>query len=188
MKISQSLCCSNGEKHLLCKMALEMIIKGGEFLDGKEAIAQYKEWYKERYGFAPTEKLIDKFCKINSIDIEREEVAKVEEQAEYKICSMLEDVPTVATANSQISYAEENFRALETNHHNLLAEFQEVSAIAQEQGNEIEKLTAHVAKLSMNIGKLLNILDYYKDLLSPSDISKLQEIVKESEDMKNDTD
>jgi hypothetical protein len=154
-------------------------------LDGKEAIAQYKEWYMENYGVKPTEKLIETFCKIKGIDIEqireqtRKEVAKVEEQAEYKVCSVLEDVPTVATASTQISYTEDNFRALETNYHNLLAEFQEVSAIAQFREGEIEELSALVAKQSINIGKLLNILDYYKDMFSPSDIAKLEELKKE---------
>jgi DNA primase catalytic subunit len=163
---------------------------GGEVLDGKEAIAQYKEWYMESYGVKPTEKLIETFCKINGIDIEqvreqnRKEVAKVEEQAEYKVCSVLEDVPTVTTASTQIPYTEDNFRALETNYHNMLAEFQEVSAIAQEQGNEIEKFISLTKKLSVNIVKLLEIMGYYKDLLSPTDASKLQEIVKEIEGCK----
>lgn len=161
-------------------------------MDGKEAIEQYKDWYHENYNRKPTEKLVETFCKIKGIDIEqireqpREEVAKVEEATEYKVCSALDDVPTVASGGTEkLEYTEDNFRALETNYHNLLAEFQEVSAIAQEQGNEIEKLTALVAKLSANIGTLLNILDYYKDMFSPSDISKLQEIVKEVEGMKN---
>jgi succinyl-CoA synthetase beta subunit len=159
--------------------------KGGEVLDGKEAIAQYKEWYFEFYGVKPTEKLIETFCKMKGIDIEqvrkqaREEVAKVENQAEYKVCSVLEDVPTVTTASVQIPYTEENFRALETNYQNLLAEFQEVSAIALEQKQTIEDDNALIVKLSINVGKMLNILDYHKDLLSPSDIGKLKEIKKE---------
>ncbi|HUV84237.1 MAG TPA: hypothetical protein VMV86_00925, partial [Methanosarcinales archaeon] len=119
-------------------------------MDGKEAISQYKEWYIEHYGVKPTEKLIETFCKIKGIDIEqireqtREEVVKVEEQADYKVCSVLKDVPTVATASTQIPYTDENFRALETNYHNLLAEFQEVSAIAQEQGSEISKFEVRI--------------------------------------------
>jgi hypothetical protein len=154
---------------------------GGEVLDGKEAIEQFKEWYMESYGVKPTEKLIETFCKMKGIEIkqEREEVAKVENQAEYKVCSVLEDVPTVATADTKLPYTEENFRALETNYQNLLAEFQEVSAIAQEQKKTIEDDNALIVKLSINIGKLLNIVDYYKDLLSPSEIGKLEEIKRE---------
>jgi hypothetical protein len=72
-----------------------------------------------------------------------------------------------------------NYKALETNYHNLLAEFQEVSAISQEQKQTIEDDGALIVKLSTNIGKLLNMMDYYKDLLSPSDIGKLDEIKKE---------
>jgi uncharacterized protein YfeS len=150
-------------------------------LDGKERIEQFKEWYQEFYGVKPTEKLIETFCKMKGIEIkqEREEVAKVEEKAEYKVCSVSEDVPTVATASTQIPYTEENFRALETNYQNLLADYEEVSAIAQEQKQTIEDDNALIVKLSTNIGKLLNILDYHKDLLSPSDVKKLEEIKKE---------
>lgn len=40
-------------------------------MNAKEAIEGYKEWYKEKFGFGPSEKLIDIFCRINGI--EREE-------------------------------------------------------------------------------------------------------------------
>jgi molecular chaperone GrpE (heat shock protein) len=159
--------------------------KGGEVLDGKEAIEQFKEWYMESYGVKPTEKLIETFCKMKGIDIEkvmeqdRKEVVKVEEPKDYEACSILKDIPTVATADSHIPYSEANFRALDTNYQNLLAEFQEISAIAQEQRKTIEDDNALIVKLSTNIGKLLNILDYYEDFLSPSDKGKLGEIKKE---------
>jgi hypothetical protein len=147
-------------------------------LDGKEAIEQYKEWYKEKFGFPPTEKLIDRFCELRGIKIEREEVAKVED---IKECSVLNDVPVVTNDTSIITnpHMEENYKALETNYHNLLAEHQEVSAIAQEQKQTIEDNSALIVKLSTNMGKLLKIMDYYKDLLSPSDAAKLDEIKKE---------
>jgi hypothetical protein len=152
-------------------------------MDGKKAIEGYKEWYCEHYNTKPTEKLIETFCRINGIEIERKEVAKV---ADYKECSVLNDVPlndvpvvTNETIREINQYTEENYKALETNYHNLFAEFQEVSAIAQEQKNEIQKCAAIIAKLSINIGKLLNIVEYYRELFSPSDIGKLEEIKKE---------
>jgi hypothetical protein len=159
--------------------------KGGEVLDGKEAIEQFKDWYMESYGVKPTEKLVETFCKMKGIDIEkvmeqdRKEVVKVEEPKDYEACSILKDIPTVATADSHIPYSEANFRALDTNYQNLLADHEEVSAIAQEQKQTIEDDNVLIVKLSTNIGKLLNIMDYYKDLLSPSDKGKLEEIKKE---------
>lgn len=117
-------------------------------MDGREAIAQYKEWYYEFYGVKPTEKLIEIFCKIKGIDIEkireqaREEVAKVEESKEYEICSALKDVPTKSTdstAHMAIQYTEENFRALETNYNNLLSDYEEICNISQEQAKIIER-------------------------------------------------
>lgn len=182
-------------------------------MNGKEAIAQYKDWHKERYGFGPTEKLIDKFCEINDIDIERirkqarEEVTKVEDDSivkhsklpwrvekynpcgdeldnQIRICD--EEGRTISHAlyceQSNYEYIVEacnNYEALETNYQNLLAEHQEICAIAQEQKQTIEDGNALIAKLSINVGKLLNILDYYKDLLSPSDVGKVEEIKKE---------
>lgn len=74
-----------------------------------------------------------------------------------------------------------NYEALQANYHNLLAEHQEVCAIAQEQKQTIEDDNALITKLSANIGKLLNIVDYYKDFLSPSDAGKVDEIKKEVE-------
>jgi 4'-phosphopantetheinyl transferase EntD len=153
-------------------------------LDGKEAIAQYKEWYTESYGVKPTEKLIETFCKMKGIDIEkireqdRKEVTNVEE---IKECSVLADVPVVTndTTRAINSHIEENYKALETTYQNLLAEHQEICAIAQEQKQTIEDDNALIVKLSTNIGKLLNIMDYYKDFLSPSDIKMLDEIKKE---------
>jgi hypothetical protein len=171
-------------------------------LDGKEAIIQYKNWYMEHYGVKPSEKLIETFCKLKGIDIEkvreREEVAKVEKEDE--VIMKHSELPWKFNGNEIVSIKDEkcgiagatniedmefiveacnNYEALNTNYHNLLAEFQEVSAIAQEQGNEIEKSTALVVKLSTNTGKLLNIIDYYNDLFSPLDIGKLEEIKKE---------
>ena len=171
-------------------------------MDGKEAIAQYKEWYQEFYGIKPTEKLIDTFCRMKGID--REEVTKVEEnkmkhsELPWKI-DKVNDLWILSSEESEyvergyfpvaqpieesdaefIVEACNNYEALETNYHNLLAEFQEVSAIAQEQKQTIEDGNALIVKLSINMGKLLNILDYYKDLLSPSDIGKVEEIKKE---------
>jgi predicted choloylglycine hydrolase len=153
-------------------------------LDGKEAISQFKEWYQEFYGVKPTEKLIETFCKMKGIDIEkvreqdRKEEAKVEE---IKECSVLTDVPVVTndTTRAINTHIEENYKALETNYHNLLAEHQEICAIAQEQKQTIEDDNALIVKLSTNMGKLLNIVDYYKELLSPLDKGKLDEIKRE---------
>jgi hypothetical protein len=153
-------------------------------LDGKETIEQFKEWYFESYGVKPTEKLIETFCKMKGIEIEkireqdRKEVTNVEE---IKECSVLADVPVVTndTSGAINPHIEENYKALETTYHNLLAEHQEVCAIAQEQKQTIEDDNALLVKLSTNIGKLLNIMNYYKDFLSPSDIKMLDEIKKE---------
>jgi hypothetical protein len=147
-------------------------------LDGKEAISQFKEWYQENYNVKPTEKLIETFCKMKGIKIEREEVAKVEE---IQVCSVLSDVPVVTndTSGAINPHIEENYKALETNYHNLLAEHQEICAIAQEQKQTIEDDNVLIVKLSTNMGKLLNIMYYYKDLLSPSDASKFEEIKRE---------
>jgi archaellum component FlaC len=181
--------------------------RGGEVLDGKEAIAQYKEWYFEFYGVKPTEKLIETFCKIKGIDIEQvreqnREATKVEEGNEgmmkhselpWKVERhgvfksqiidtngkvIANDVDSGMTADYIVEVCN-NYEALNTNYQNLLGEFEEVSSIAKFRSEEIEELSAMVAKMSTNIGKLLNILDYYKDLLSPSDIAKLKEIKKE---------
>lgn len=79
-------------------------------MDGKEAIEQFKEWYFESYGVKPTEKLIETFCKMKGIDIEkireqaRKEVANVEE---IKVCSVLADAPTVASDSAQLVQAKE---------------------------------------------------------------------------------
>jgi hypothetical protein len=170
---------------------LIQIKRGGEVLDGKEAIEQFKEWYMESYGVKPTEKLIETFCKMKGIDIEqvkeqnRKEVAKVEEQAEYKVCSVLQDVPTVATASTQIPFTEENFRALETNYQNLLADYEEVSAIAQAKDREISILVKHLTKATSDIKALLNMIKPYRDMLSAMDFKALQEIEKDVEDLKN---
>jgi len=43
-------------------------------MGGKEAIEKYKEWHIEKYGFPPTEKLINRFCEINSIEIKQKDV------------------------------------------------------------------------------------------------------------------
>ena len=153
-------------------------------MDGKEAIESYKEWYLEFYNVKPTEKLIETFCKIKDIDLDkvreqvREDVAKVEETKER---SVLNDVLVVTneTSGAINPYTEDNYKALETTYQNMLAEYQEVCAIAQEQKQVIENRDVLIVKLSTNMGKLLNIMDYYKDLLSPSDIGKLEKIKKE---------
>jgi hypothetical protein len=153
-------------------------------LDGKEAISQFKDWYIEFYGVKPTEKLIETFCKMKGIDIEkireqdRKEVAKVDE---IKASGVLNNAQVVTNDTSGVinPHIEENYKALETTYQNLLAEHQEVCAIAQEQKQTIEDDNALIVKLSTNIGKLLNIMDYYKDLLSPLDVEKLKEIKRE---------
>lgn len=146
-------------------------------MDGREAISEYKEWYIESYGVKPTEKLIETFCKMKGIDIEqvrkqdREEVAMVEEVKELSS-------DTDLTAHTANQHTEENFKALETNYHNLLAEFQEVSAIAQEQGNEIYTLAKHLTKATSDVKTLLDMLKPYRDMMSAMDFVKLQEIEK----------
>jgi hypothetical protein len=149
-------------------------------LDGNEEVEGYKDWYKEKFGFPPTEKLINRFCEIRGIKMKREEVTKVEE---IKQCSVLNDVPVVTNDTSSVINPNmgENYKALETTYQNLLAEHQEVCAIALEQKQTIEADNALIVKLSTNMGKLLNIVDYHKDLMSPSDIKKLEEIKKEVE-------
>jgi hypothetical protein len=130
--------------------------RGGEVLDSKEAIAQYKEWYFEFYGVKPTEKLIDTFCKMKGIEIEREreEVAKVEEtklkhsKLPWRL-EIIDDEPTIVNADKEPLIAGtddafivevcNNYEALETNYQNLLSDYEEICTIAQEQAKIIER-------------------------------------------------
>lgn len=153
-------------------------------MEAKEAILQYKDWYKERYGFAPTEKLIDKFCKLNSIEIKQEEVAKVEEAEKYKICSILKDVATVTNAGTEpiatIPYTEANFRALETNYQNLLGEYEEVCAVTKLKDKENDVLIARedvlVASIEAIIVVLVVLVEPFKDQMQPENLEELAKV------------
>ncbi len=152
-------------------------------MNAKEAIDKYKEWYTESYGVKPTEKLVETFCRINGIEVEREEVVKVEETKEYSVLNNAQVVTNV-TEHMADHHTEEDYKALEVTYQNMLAEHQEICAIAQEQKQTIEDDNVLIVKLSTNMGKLLNIMDYYKDLFSPSDIGRLDEIKKEVEGLR----
>jgi archaellum component FlaC len=164
--------------------------KGGEVLDGKEAISQFKEWYMESYGVKPTEKLIKTFCKMKGIDIEqlreldREEVAKLDETKE---CSMLNNAPVVTnvTMDEVNPHAEENYKALETTYQNLLAEHQEVCAIAEEQKNYISRLEARVDILSAQIKTVIKFFNPCRHHLHPNSRDELVEIEKYVEGLKD---
>jgi hypothetical protein len=181
-------------------------------LDGKEAIIQYKNWYMEHYGVKPSEKLIETFCKLKGIDIEkvreREEVAKVEEgmikhsKLPWK-CDYFDNQETgekLIIYNDEHSIAEviqpniehylakenadfiveacNNYEALETNYNNLLAEFQEVSAIAQEQGNEIEKLEGKADTLANYLAGIIKVMAKHRHILPDDVLVELAEIEK----------
>lgn len=159
-------------------------------MDGKEAIAQFKDWYMESYGVKPTEKLIATFCKMKGIEIEREEVTNVEEQVEYKVCSVLDDVPVVTnvTEGAINQYTEENYKALETNYHNLLAEHQEISAIALELKQVNEKFESKLDILANYLVVTMKMIKKYRRHLPDEFLKELGEIEKYAEDLKNGND
>jgi hypothetical protein len=139
-------------------------------VNAKEAIDKYKEWYTELYGVKPSEKLIETFCKMKGIDIEkirdpeRKEVAKVEDKKQH---SVLINVPVVTNETTDFTnhQSEENYKALETNYHNLLAEHQEVCAIAHEQSDKIEKLEVKTDILASNLAGILKVMAKHRSLI-----------------------
>jgi hypothetical protein len=136
-------------------------------VNAKEAIDKYKEWYAELYGIKPSEKLIETFCKMKGIDIEkireseRKGVAKVEETKADVLLSHTQ-VATNVTEHIPSHHTEENYKALETNYHNLLAEHQEVCAIAQEQSDKIEELEAKADLLAGYLAGILRAIVKHK--------------------------
>lgn len=162
-------------------------------MEGRESISQYKDWYKEKYGFGPTEKLIDRFCKLNDIDIEREEVVKVEDAEKYEVCSILKDTATVTSAGTEpiaiFPYTEANFRALETNYQNLLGEFEDVCAISHLKDKKNVELIEKINVLVSGYETVIElIVEPFKDQLQPDNLEELAKVERYLEGCKNGTD
>lgn len=109
-----------------------------------KTVAEFKDWYKKQYSIEPSEKLVDRFCQINGIE-------QKEEKAMIEPCSILKDVPTITTNTTAPVQQADNYKLLETNYNNLLAEFEEISAIASEQNMEIDEYAAVLVQTWDNI-------------------------------------